>query len=254
MNRPHLGMVDWGIGGLDLRRRLAGALAGLPITYWSDTGVTPYGQMPAEELARRLRTVVAELSDRGCSEVVVACNAASTVLNRLGRTEIPVSGVVEAGVAVVDEDARFVGVVGGQRTIRSGQYRRRLARPGRVVRSRVAQPLSAHIEAGRVSGPAFEADLARIVAPLRGADVVVLACTHYPAARAAFEAALPATTLVDPVVGLARSLVRRLGPLCGVSEVPTARPIVTTGDPSALVEAAKEAWGMVVDPSSVTTV
>ena len=64
--------------------------------------------------------------------------------------------------------------------------------------SRVAQPLSAHIEAGRTGTTQFQTDLARIVAPLRQVDALVLACTHYPAAGRWFAAALPGVRLIDP--------------------------------------------------------
>src|SRR5581483_4417370 len=135
----------------------------------------------SDELTTRLTMVVNELAERGATEVVLACNAASTVVGRLAPVPIPVQGIIEHGLASVPDDiAGPVGVVGGRRTIVGGHYRRGLERRGHVVLSRVAQPLSAHIEAGRTGSPQFVSDLARIVAPLRGVDALVLACTHYP--------------------------------------------------------------------------
>ncbi len=96
--------------------------------------------------------------------------------------------------------------MGGRRTIAAGHYRRGLARRGRVVLSRVAQPLSAHIEAGRTGSPEFRSDLANILAPLRHVDALVLACTHYPAARDWFAAALPHATLIDPAERMAAAI------------------------------------------------
>ncbi len=180
---PCLGIVDWGIGGVGLLTHLDRLAPGLPVLYWSDAGVTPYGRMGADELAGRLTSVVAALARRGATEVVLACNAASTVADRL-NTAVPVEGIIGHGVASVPDDAVCVAVVGGRRTIAAGHYRRGLARPGRTVVSRVAQPLSAHIEAGRTGSPRFQADLDRIIAPLRQADALVLACTHYPRPRA----------------------------------------------------------------------
>lgn len=239
---PCLGVVDWGIGGVGLVRLLDDAVPGLPVLYWSDTGAVPYGLVPTAELAARLRLVVGELAARGCTEVVLACNAASTVLDRLAGAAVPVSGVIAAGIAAVPEGAGVVGVVGGRRTIASGAYRRGLAGAGRTVVSRVAQPLSGHIEAGRVDTPAFAADLHRIVAPLRGADAVVLACTHYPAAAHRFAAELPGTVLVDPVVGVAEALARRHPGAVG--QVAGNRTFLTTGDPGAMADAAHRAWGV----------
>lgn len=234
-----LGIIDWGIGGLGLLGHLDRQQADLDVVYWSDTGFTPYGLVPTSALAARLRSVVGELAGRGCTEVVLACNAASTVVDRLGDAAVPVAGIIAAGVAAVPEDLDgVVGVVGGRRTIRGGHYRRALTRPGRRVVSRVAQPLSAHIEAGRIGTAAFEQDLCRIVAPLRGADAVILACTHYPAASEAFAAELPGTTLLDPAAQLAADLLARLEPGSG------ARTVLTTGDPVLMRTSAEAAWGI----------
>lgn len=234
-----LGIVDWGIGGLGLLGHLDRDLPGVDVVYWSDTGSTPYGLVPTAALAARLRAVVTELAAAGCTEVVLACNAASTVVDRLADAPIPVAGIIASGIAAVPVELDgVVGVVGGRRTIRGGHYRRALTRPGLRVVSRVAQPLSAHIEAGRIGTAEFERDLHRIVAPLRGADAVILACTHYPAAHDAFAAELPGTVLLDPAATMAADLVARLTP--GGGE----RRITTTGDPDLMRSSARSAWGL----------
>lgn len=234
----HIGIVDWGIGGLGVLAHVERLAPRLDITYWSDAGVTPYGKLPAAALAARLRQVVDALAARGCTRVLLACNAASTVVGRLADAPVPVGGIIEHGIAAVPQAMRgVIGVVGGRRTIRAGVYRRGLQRPGREVRSRVAQPLSAHIEAGRVDGPAFAADLRAIVAPLRGARALLLACTHYPAASAAFAAELPGTRLLDPAAGMAAAVARAAGAGRG------RREFVTSGDARAMRTSAALAWG-----------
>lgn len=238
-----LGIVDWGIGGVGLVRALDQVAPGLPVLYWSDAGVTPYGRMSTDELTGRLSTVVRALAERGATEVVLACNAASTVAKKLDGGSIPVEGIIEYGVASVTEDITGpVGVVGGRRTIVGGHYRRGLARRGRVVVSRVAQPLSAHIEAGRTGSPQFVADLARIVAPLREVEALVLACTHYPAAGKFFAAALPRTRLIDPAERLAAAIAERY-PDSHSSPFPGKRVFLTTGEPEAMKLGAMRAWG-----------
>lgn len=242
-----LGIVDWGIGGHGLLGHLDRDLPGLEVVYWSDTGSTPYGLVPTAALAARLRTIVGRLAELGCTEVVLACNAASTVVDRLGAAPIPVAGIIASGVAAVPPDLDgVIGVVGGRRTIRGGSYRRALARPGRRIVSRVAQPLSAHIEAGRTATAEFDQDLHRIVGPLRGADAVILACTHYPAATEAFAAALPGTLLLDPAAQMAAELVARVD----IARGSGARTILTTGDADLMRSSAALAWG--IDLGEVT--
>lgn len=247
-----LGIVDWGIGGIGLVRTLDKLAPGLPVLYWSDAGATPYGRMGTDELTARLSTVVTALADRGATEVVLACNAASTVVGQLGAPPIPVEGIIDHGVASIPEDITgAIGVVGGQRTIAGGHYRRGLARRGRVVLSRVAQPLSAHIEAGRTGSPEFLADLASIIAPLRGVDALVLACTHYPAARRWFAAALPNTLLVDPAERLATAIAARY-PQTQHTAGLGARVYLTTGDPEAMRLGAARAWDTAVTATAVS--
>ncbi|QLL05663.1 glutamate racemase [Mycobacterium vicinigordonae] len=246
--KPCLGIVDWGIGGVGLLNDLDRLVPGLPVLYWSDAGVTPYGRMSADELAGRLTTVVAALARRGATEVVLACNAASTVAGRL-HTPIPVEGIIAHGIASVPGDAARVGVVGGRRTIAAGLYRRGLDRPGRTMVCRVAQPLSAHIEAGRTGSPRFQADLARIVAPLRNVDALVLACTHYPAAARWFAAALPHSRLIDPAAQLAAAVAARYPHLRQTD--PAIRRFHTTGDPDAMRRGAARAWGTVLTATAV---
>jgi glutamate racemase len=238
-----LGIVDWGIGGLGLLGHLDRRLPELDVVYWSDTGAVPYGIQPTGTLATRLRRVVDELAEQGCTEVVLACNAASTVVDRLAAAPVPVAGIIASGVAAVPDDlGGTVGVVGGRRTIRGGAYRRALARADRRVVSRVAQPLSAHIEAGRIGTDAFRRDLRRIVGPIRGADALILACTHYPAAAADFAAELPGTVLLDPAAQLATELVDRLAADAGPGR--GGRSVLTTGDPELMRTSARAAWGI----------
>ncbi|OBK19303.1 glutamate racemase [Mycobacterium asiaticum] len=248
-----LGIVDWGIGGVGLVNALDRLAPGLPLLYWSDAGVTPYGRMSADELTDRLLTVVTDLAERGATEVVLACNAASTVVGRLESAPVPVEGIITHGLASVPEELASVGVAGGLRTIEAGHYRRGLARPGRTVLSRVAQPLSAHIEAGRAGSAQFLQDLGDIVAPLRQVDALVLACTHYPAARRWFAEALPNALLIDPAEHLAAAIAYR-HPQAQSATQPAARVFLTTGSPARMRRGAARAWGTVLTAAAIRRV
>lgn len=245
-----LGLIDWGIGGIGVLNALDRLAPGLPVVYWSDSGATPYGRMDADELTDRLLTVVTSLAERGATEVVLACNAASTVAAGLRAAPIPVEGIIAHGIASVPEELTSVGVVGGQRTIEAGLYRRGLARPGRTVLSRVAQPLSAHIEAGRTGSAQFHADLTSIVEPLQQVQALVLACTHYPAARDYFKALLPDALLIDPAEHLASAIAYRYPEATAARQL-AARVFLTSGNPAAMRHGAVRAWGTVLTATAV---
>ncbi len=236
-------MLDWGIGGLDVVAKLRAAGMRRPIVYLSDAGAPPYGTQTDAALARRVRALVLALAGHGCDEVVLACNAASTVLGAL--TDLPVRrvvGVIEPGIhATLRAGVQDVLVLGGRRTIDSGVYGNALRPRGIRVTEIIAQPLSALIERGLVRGPEVESTLAQILASVRDASALVSACTHYLAALPALEAALPhLTRIIDP----AQALVDLY--FDPVSAAPTASipdRYWTTGDPSASRRAALAAFG-----------
>lgn len=121
-------------------------------------------------------------------------------------------------------------------------YRRALANRGLGSISLVAQPLSAYIEAGRMASVEFRSELTRIVAPIRGAQALMLACTHYPAAAAEFAAALPGTELIDPADQAAAVIARM-----PAANAPRSRIFLTTGDVRTMRRSAHLAWNYRID-------
>lgn len=235
MTLPTLAVIDWGIGGFGVARELDE-----PHLYISDAGFTPYGKASRAALVARLTDWMELLASLGVVDLVIACNAASTV-----RAALPsimrVHDVIGAGIRAVQEVApRRLGVIGGRRTIASGHHRRALAREGLVIRSRVAQPLSAMIERGELGGAALEAEVARIVRPLGDVDTLLLACTHYPAITPVIERALPGVRLVDPAPLLVDEVARARARSKRVVD----RVVVTTGEASELVRSAELAFGV----------
>jgi glutamate racemase len=234
----YLGIIDWGVGGVGVTRALRHRAQSLPVLYFSDAGFTPYGLLSRAALAARLSLVVSYLQREGANAVVLACNAASTVIDRVYAPKgCPLWGVIEPALRLVPCDVNgTVAVIGGRRTIRSGVYRRGL--PGRRVEQRIAQPLSAHVEAGTTESDACSAALDRILLPLRGAELLLLGCTHYPALTAQIEARLPETTLIDPAEALADMVLSNFEKPSNALHDRT----LTTGDPEAMRRAARRAW------------
>jgi glutamate racemase len=239
-----LGIVDWGVGGLGLYKLVKQRYPQLAVHYWSDAGATPYGKLPPAQLAARVASVIAQLREQGVTHVVIACNAASTILPRLTlrQSGMPqVVGVIEPTLAALRKQARrgVIGVVGGRRTIRGGSYRRGLPRHQLV--QRVAQPISAFIEAGEINGPRLQTALGNIMKPLANVDTLVLACTHYPAIAPAFAALAPRATLVDPAA-LTFAWVNKHWQLASFAHGPDV--MQTTGRPAAMQRGAKLAFAV----------
>jgi glutamate racemase len=251
-----LGILDWGIGGVGFYVSARARLPNLPVVYWSDAGTVPYGKQAPAELARRLVAIARWLKrEAGVTHLAVACNAASSVLPTIDlrdETLPEITGVIEHGVrAALQRTApgQVIGVVGGRRTILSGAYRRAL--PGRTVRQRVAQPISARVEAGDLNSEALRCELDGIMAPLREVNLLVLACTHYPALRGAFAERAPGAGIVDPAAELLAWAVDAWQLESAASGGEPDR-VFTTGDVAATARSALLAFGMELDPVSIS--
>jgi len=247
--KAHLGIVDWGIGGVSIYDRIKSRLGNIPITYFSDTGVTAYGKMSRRELISRLNIVVAFLRAQGVTHLVIGCNAASTVLPFLDLDQMKFEGVIENGIRVTERmhPARLA-LIGGRRTVLSGVYRRAFAERGIGVTQRIAQPLSARIENGDVASAELREECRKILSPLNNSSHVLLACTHYPAIMPILRDCVSGETVfIDPAAELvARVMTWRL------SEGETDGEIdrfFTSGEPDKMQIAASNAFG-----TEITTV
>ncbi|HEY2739888.1 MAG TPA: aspartate/glutamate racemase family protein [Thermoanaerobaculia bacterium] len=245
-------LLDWGIGGLSVYNEIRKRDPERSLLYLSDAGAVPYGLMPRAVLTRRVREIAGRLAGLGIRRLVVACNAASTVLPDLAtafrRLDLQVTGVIEHGVALVEKgDYQKVGILGGRRTVLSRSYARPLRQSGRAVRGRVAQPLSALIEQGDLESAALTDLLRRLLAPLRSMDAVVLACTHYPAIRPQIQKLLPGVDLIDPAEATAEHVhLKWPHPKVGEGLAPSRAgggAFFTTGDPASMRRAAARAFG-----------
>ncbi len=237
-NSP-LGIVDWGIGGLGIHKLIKSRLGSVPVIYFSDTGVTPYGKMSRPELVARLNAVIAFFSSLGVTHLVFACNAASTVIPFLDPGKLELEGMVASAVRVTESmRPRRLALIGGRRTVLSGVYRRALNRHGIKVEQRIAQPLSALIETGDVSSVSLRRQCQEILAPVRNCSHVLLACTHYPAILPILrEYVSPETVFIDPAAGLVNRIKR--WPLArGGTDL-----FLTSGDPEKMKTAASKAFG-----------
>lgn len=241
-----LGIIDWGIGGVSIYKLIKERLGPMPVTYFSDTGVTPYGKMARPELVARLNAVISFLKTRGVTHVLIGCNAASTAIPLLDDHGIPVEGVIDSAVETVTKlKPKNLGLIGGRRTVVSGVYRKAFAGQNIGVKQRVAQPLSGLIESGDVSSDKLHAECNSILAPLKNCSHILLACTHYPAITSVISQYVSAETkLVDP----AEDLVKKVGNWKFAGDGKDV--FLTTGDATAMKRAARNAFGVEIDKAT----
>jgi glutamate racemase len=214
-----IGIFDSGVGGLSVMQEIRQLLPREDLIYAADSGHVPYGSKPPEFIAQRAKWLTEFLLGRGCKAVVIACNTATASAAAVLRREwpgVPIIGMEPAvKPAAAASRSKVVGVLATVGTLQSAQFAALLDKFAQDVRV-VAQGcpgLVECVEAGRLRD-AHAAELAaRYVRPLleKGADCLVLGCTHYPFLRDVIrDAAGEHVAIIDTGRAVARQVERRL--------------------------------------------
>lgn len=193
-NRP-IGVFDSGIGGLTVAAALRRALPSEHIVYLGDTARVPYGVKSEDAIRHFAEQDVEFLFRRGVKMIVAACNTVSAVaLKHVQQMypDLPISGVIEAGVqAVVESGAESVTVIATKATVNSDAYRRALhaVNPGLIVETIACPLLVPFAEEGICDEPLTFHVLDLYLSGVRRnpMDALLLGCTHYPVFRKALE-------------------------------------------------------------------
>ncbi len=213
-----VGIFDSGVGGLSVLREIRRELPHEDLLYVADSGHAPYGDKPPAEIDARADAIVRFLCERGAKAIVVACNTATgvSVDGLRERWPVPIIGIEPAiKPAVAMTASGIVGVLATSQTIASARFARLVGAfgAGAAILPQACPGLAERIEAGDLTGPATQEMVATYVRPLieRGADTLVLGCTHYPFVADAIAAAAGAgVAIIDPSAAVARELRRRL--------------------------------------------
>ncbi len=187
MSLPRIGVFDSGVGGLTVLKALAEHLPA-HYFYFGDTARLPYGTKSAETVARYAIGATRFLESQNIDLLVIACNTASALAlpKIIEAATVPVVGVVEPGAAMAAQisQTRRAVVIATEATVASHAYRDALQRHGIEAFEKACPLFVPLVEEGWTEHPVTE-QVARIyldeaLSAGDGADVLVLACTHYP--------------------------------------------------------------------------
>jgi glutamate racemase len=213
-----IGVFDSGVGGLSVLREIRRELPAEDLIYVADSGYAPYGDRPEGYVRGRAVAIMGFLRSQGAKAVVVACNTATGIaVDALrARYDVPIVAIEPAvKPAAAQTRSRIVGVLATRQTL-AGQKFARLVRThaGDVeVLTQACPGLVEQVEAGELTSQSTRSLVEQYLRPLldKGADTVVLGCTHYPFLEGLIrEVAGPAVTVIDSAVPVARELRRRL--------------------------------------------
>ncbi len=219
MNSP-IGIYDSGLGGLTVWREVRRLLPRESLVYLGDGKHCPYGSRPRAEIARLADAAVGRLVAEGCKLIVVACNTATAAAIDLLRAKyapLPIVGMEPAvKPACLATRSGVVGVLATERSLDGDLFRRTAARYGRNVEVLTVpgRGFVELVEADREDTPEAEACVRAAVEEMlaRGADQIVLGCTHYPFLMPVLERVVAGrgVTVIDPSPAVARRVVQLL--------------------------------------------
>ena len=211
-----IGIFDSGVGGRCILDAFLRLRPDEPTVYVADSQNCPYGNKTPEEIVLLSKRIVADLIERGCEVIVVACNTATAAAIDFLRREWPDTPFVGMEPAVkpaaLGSASGVVGVLATRGTFNGRLYRETSARVSGAVRiiESVADEFVSLVERGVVSGEEAENAVRNRLEPLleAGADRIVLGCTHFPHLKPLMrKIAAGRAEIVDPSDAVARRIV-----------------------------------------------
>jgi glutamate racemase len=189
------------------------------LLYVADSKHCPYGGRSDDFIRERSRRITRFLLQQGAKGVVVACNTAtSAAIDELRRefSGTPFVGMEPAvKPAAAATRGKVVGVLATGATLGGDRFAGLAQRfaDGIELLTQPCPGLVEQVEAGDLDSELTRELLRQYAQPLldRGADTLVLGCTHYPFLRGTLADLVgPDITLIDTGEAVARQLARVL--------------------------------------------
>ncbi|MBI5613836.1 glutamate racemase [Candidatus Gottesmanbacteria bacterium] len=188
MTDAPIGIFDSGSGGLSIYETLERELSNESYIYIGDHANLPYANKKAEEIHSRVFRLIEFFLARNVKAIVIACNTATVAGIELYRSRfprVPILGVVPVVKTAAEVTKSNKILVLSTPFTTASEYQKKLIASfatDKQVYSVGCPELVPLIEKGIISGHEVKLALQNTIEPYleKGADVIVLGCTHYP--------------------------------------------------------------------------
>jgi glutamate racemase len=251
-----IGVFDSGVGGLSVLQEIRTALPHGRLIYVADSKHLPYGtKAPAFIRDRSVAIARFLIEARQSDVVVVGCNTATThavdVLRRLFGHVAPIVGMEPAvKPAALATRSGVVGVLATGATLAGERVAALMERnaDGIEIVTQACPGLVEQVEAGDLAGPHTHELIQEYTRPLlsRGADAIVLGCTHFNFLQPTIERIVgPTVTLFGAASAVARQTCRVLAAngKPADQDTPGSVEFLTSGEPSRVRPVLERLWG-----------
>lgn len=213
-NNAPIGVFDSGMGGLTVWRALRETMPEESLVFLGDGKNCPYGSRPPHEICELADRAVGRLVECGIKMIVVACNTATAAAIEFLRekyADIPIVGMEPAvKPAALNTKSRVIGVLATEMSLHGDLFHRTAARYASDVEviAVAGSGFVEIVEQNREDTPEAEAIVRDAIGYMleRGADQIVLGCTHYPFLTQTIKRVVGErdVTIVDPSGAVAR--------------------------------------------------
>lgn len=176
-----IGVFDSGVGGLSVTNAIKAAMPEHKVIYREDAENVPYGTKSKAELAKLVTPIIEDMA-RQCDIIVIACNTVSTVLITELRQQIKVPLIAMEPMikpAAAQTKSKTIAVFATPTTLASERYEWLVENYAKHLQ--IIEP-DCSTWSYMIENNVINQDLIREVTEdvcRRGADMIVLGCTHY---------------------------------------------------------------------------
>ena len=217
----YIGLLDSGVGGLSVLKRLYELMPERNYIFFGDTKNVPYGTKTPEQIFSYTKKILEFFIEKNVKNVAFACNTTSAVaydeLKKRFKNKLNIFPLIQtaAGPAVKDlKDNDTIAVFATRATINSHKYKEEINKINpkinvveidctgfvEIVENRL------YDEAESISLIESKLDIAR----KNNAKRIILGCTHYPYLKNIFKNIFD-VDYFDPAISLAKTVKEKIG-------------------------------------------
>lgn len=182
MNNNPIGVMDSGIGGINVLKSLVEKFPNEDFIYVADTLNCPYGTKSPEEIKELVTRVSNYLINKGCKAIVIACNTATAHASHLfDQDETIVLGVINPTANEAIKRSKKIAILATNATIASGIYQNLLLNANKEV-----YPIKCSVFVEAIEKGEINSDYAKNLVfnhlkdyQDKEIDTVILGCTHF---------------------------------------------------------------------------
>ena len=211
-----IGMLDSGIGGLNVLEEVKKLMPSKKIIYYNDSGNNPYGSKSKEEIISIVDNIVQVLLSYGCKEIILACNTASTMSIKYLKEKYPDTIFISTVPAVkVATDNGYKNILVLSTPVTAGSDRLK-----KLIDDNIKEGQQVYVEGCEGLANAIEVDNEQLVYDMveyhlskytdKKIDAIVLGCTHYCYIKDVILEFMPNVALLDGNLGVAREAKKQL--------------------------------------------